>query len=452
MLLDRNIKPEVSRQLKFYPPKIEKLTLHNGLQVYFISKDKLPLIRLSLVINAGSKFDPTNKKGLAYLTSMAIDEGAGDYSALQLSDAFDLMGTNFNITTDSDSISLTLQSLTENFEKSLDLFSKVLLNPKFASEDFEREKKKLFTRIIQSKDEPEIIADQLFDRIIFGENIGYAYPVMGLEGSVPNITLKDCLTHYQNYFSPGNSFLIVAGNIDKQILFGMLERYLFNWKNEFNNFGINQTFPNQSKKIFIHHKKDSVQTEIRVGHLTSPRSIDDYFQRLLLNTILGGQFASRINLNLRERNGFTYGANSNFRYFKNAAYFQVSTSVGTENTINALKEIEFELNEIKNGVTQTEVEFAKSSITKKFPMHFETYRQIVGSISTQVFYNLPEDHFETYIDKINSVDKKQIDDAALKFISNNYSVVLVGNKDIITKQLVGSNSDYCMVDLEGNIL
>lgn len=452
MVLDRKIKPEIVQSLKFNPPEVEKLTLPNGLKVYFISKDKLPLIRLSLVIEAGSKFDPDNKKGLAYLTSMAIDEGAGEYSALQLSDEFDLMGTNFNITTDSDSINFTLQSLTENFEKSLDLFSKVLMFPRFAEEDFEREKKKLFTRIIQSKDEPEIIADQIFDKIIFGHNNGYAFPVMGLENTVTDIQLLDCKTHYKNYFTPENSFLIIAGDFEKHALFKLLTNNLSEWKNGTTNFNASHSSPDQSKKIFIHHKEDAVQTEIRVGHLSPNRSMNDYFQRLLLNTILGGQFASRINLNLRERNGYTYGANSNFRYYKNGAYFQVSTSVGKENTIKALKEIGFELREIKNGVTQKEVEFAKSSITKKFPMHFETYRQIVGSISTQVFFNLPDDYFKNYIDRINSVDKNQIDNAALKFIRTDYLIVLVGDKNLITKQLDEINEDYIIVDLEGNAL
>lgn len=452
MILDRKIKPEMPQTLKFNPPGIEKLLLQNGLRVYFIKKDKLPLVRLSLVVNAGSRFDPENKKGLAYLTSMVIDEGAGEYSALQLSDEFDLMGTSFNISTDSDSINLTLQSLTENFEKSFELFSKVLLHPKFESEDFEREKKKLFTRIIQSKDEPEIIADQIFERVIFGRNNGYAFPVMGLENSVPNIELKNCLSHYKNYFLPKNSFLIIAGNIETQELFKLLEKYLIGWKNLNNDRTENQSFPKSTKKIFINHKADSVQTEIRVGHITPPRSMNDYFQRLLLNTILGGQFTSRINLNLREKNGFTYGANSSFRYLKDAAYFQISTSVGKENTVKALNEIEYELNEIKNGVTQKEVDFAKSSITKKFPMHFETYRQIVGSISTQVFFNLPDDYFDKYIDKINSVDKNQIDDAALKFLDENYTIVLVGDKNVIKQQLDELNIEYCETDIEGNVL
>jgi zinc protease len=451
MILDRTIKPSIPSSLKFIPPKIESLILSNGLSVYFIPKDKLPLVRMSLIIDAGSKYDPQDKKGLAFLTSLAIDEGAGDLNALQLSDEFDLLGSSFNVSADNDSINITLQSLSENFERSFELFSKVILSPAFNSEDFEREKKKLLTRIVQSKDESDYIAEQIFYKIVLGEMNIYAHPVMGFEHNVINIEVNDAIRHYNDCFSPQNSFLIAAGNISKAELSSTLEKYLGEWKKETLINNQNITTQKSIRKIFLHHKEDAVQTEIRVGHLTSKRSNDDYFQRLMLNTILGGQFTSRINLNLRERNGYTYGANSRFQYFRDAAFFQISTSVGIENTINALKEIDFELNEIKKGVKESEVEFARSSITKKFPMNFETYRQIVGSVSTKIFFNLPDDYFELYIDKINSVTKGQIDEAAIKFIDNfNYSIVLVGDKNKLIRELKNIDAELVEVDSEGN--
>lgn len=453
MSVNRSIKPPISSSLKFTPPEIEQNILSNGLKVYFIHKDKLPLVRLSLIIDAGSKFDFPDKKGLAYLTSLSIDEGAGELNALQLSDEFDLLGSNFNVSADNDSINITLQSLSENFERSFELLSKVILSPRFYQDDFEREKIKLLTRIIQSKDEPEYIADQIFDRVVLGDKNNYAFPVMGNEISVKSIDVNDVLTHYKNYFSPKNSFLIIAGNISKAELSATLERYLGEWKNDFLISNLSLSSQKSHRKIFLNHKEGSVQSEIRVGHLTPKRSDDDYFQRLLLNSILGGQFASRINLNLRERNGYTYGASSRFQYFKDTAFFQISTSVGIKNTVNALKEIEFELNEIKNGVKDSEVEFAKSSITKKFPMNFETYRQIVSSVSTKIFFNLPDDYFEVYIDKINSVAKEQIDDAAIKFIDNqNYSIILVGDKNLLSKDLENLKAEIVEVDCEGNPL
>ena len=453
MTFNRTIKPESKILLNFNPPQMEILSLKNGLKVYFVNKDKLPFVRMKMIVNAGSKFDPENKYGLAFLTSMVIDEGADELDALQLSDEFDLLGSSFNVSADNDSINITLQSLSENFERSFSLFSKVLLKPQFNQEDFDREKKKLLTRIIQSKDEPEYLADQIFDRIILGDNNSYAYPVMGFEDSLKAIELNDAIEHYKKYFSPANSFLIIVGNISKDELTVTFEKYLSNWDSK-----TQLSLPNfestvQPNKIFLHHKEGSVQTEIRVGHISSPRSDKDYFPKLLLNTILGGQFTSRINLNLRERNGYTYGAHSRFQYFKDSSYFQISTSVGIENTINAIKEIEFELNNIKNGVEENEVEFAKSSITKKFPMNFETYRQIVSSLSTKIFFNLSDDYFDSYIDKINSISKSDIDNAAEKFINlKNYSIILVGDKNRLSKDFEVVGWKYKEVDSEGNLI
>ncbi len=204
-----------------------------------------------------------------------------------------------------------------------------------------------------------------------------------------------------------------------------LNKYLPDWKNNNNNFTFLNESPQQTKRIYVYHKEDSVQTEIRVGHISPNRNNDDYFKRMLLNTILGGQFTSRINLNLRERNGYTYGATSRFQYYKDSAFFEVTTSAGIENSVNALKEILFELENIHNGVTDNEVEFAKSSITKKFPLNFETHRQISASLTGKILYNLPDNYFHNYINSVNSVLKSEINKAAKDFINNdNLSIVL----------------------------
>lgn len=453
MNFDRTQKPESKPGLEFIPPVIEEIQLENGLKIFYIFKDKLPLIRLNLMIDAGSKFDPENKKGLAYLTSLVLDEGADGLNALELSDEFDLLGSNFNVSADNDSMNLSLQCLYENFEKSFDLFSKVLLNPSFNDDDFEREKKKLITQILQSKDEPEYLADQIFDKIIFGKNNNYSFPVMGYDNTVQTITKSDVVNHYQKFFSPKNSFLVVVGNATKSELLTTIKKYLGGWIKSSAKMNLSYSAPSIRKKIFIYNKADAVQTEIRVGQVTAKRNSKDYFQKLLLNAILGGQFTSRINLNLRERNGYTYGANSRFQYFKDAGFFQVATSVNAENTVDALKEIFFELDNIKNGITDQELEFAKSSITKKFPLNFETYRQILSNVSAKILYDLPDDYFKSYIQKINSINKDEIDRLALNIINNeNLITVLIGDKEILYKRLIELDLDFLEVDLNGDII
>jgi len=153
---------------------------------------------------------------------------------------------------------------------------------------------------------------------------------------------------------------------------------------------------------------------------------------------------------LRERNGYTYGATSRFQYFKDTAFFEVSTSVGIENTANALKEILFELDNIHNGVSEKELEFAKSSITKKFPLNFETYRQIASGVAGKILYNLPDNYFDTYIHNINSVSKDEVDKAAREFIMNDkLSIVLVGDKNLLMEKLGELPIEIVEVDLFG---
>lgn len=453
MSFNRKVKPESKSFLKFSLPVIDEFILSNGLKVLHIHKNNLPLVRLNLILNAGSKYDPADKNGLAYLTSLAIDEGVEGLGALELSDEFDVLGTNFSIITDNDSIQINLQCLSEYFRRSLELFSKVIISPSFNEEEFLREKKKLLTRIIQSKDEPDYLADQIFDNIIFTNSNPYSFPVMGYEDTVNSITLNDVKQYYTKFFSPYNSVLVVAGNIKKQELFALLEKYLKRWKIKSDTPAFNGKNMTAKKKIYFFHKEGAVQTEIRVGHISEKRNQTDFFQRLLFNSILGGQFTSRINLNLREKNGYTYGAQSRFQYLKDAAYFQVATSVGSENTKVALSEILFELENIKLGVTEDELSFAKSSLVKKFPLNFETYRQIVSNITGKILFDLPDDYYDNYIDNIESVTLKQVDETAKKFIdSDNVVVVLVGDKNKMLGKITEVAFDISEVNIKGELI
>lgn len=450
---NRKSKPESNSEISFNLPKPNQFSLSNGLHVSFIKKDKLPLVRLNLMLNAGSKNDPENKNGLAYLTSLVMDEGADGLNALQLSDEFDMLGSSFNISTDNDLINMSLQCLTEHFDRSLELFSKVLLKPSFGEEDFLREKKKLITRIMQSKDEPDYLADQIFDMIVLGKSNNYSFPVAGYEETVKSISVSDIKSYYNKYFFPTNSSLIVVGNLDQDALENQLNKYFLDWNKIQTDISISISSPQPRKKIYLYHKEGSVQTEIRVGHVTEKRNQEDFFQRYLLNTILGGQFTSRINLNLRERNGYTYGATSKFQYFKDTAFFEVSTSVGIENTANALKEILFELDTIQNGVSDSELDFAKSSITKKFPLNFETYRQIASGIAGKILYGLPDNYFENYIQNVNSVLKTEVEKAANKFIlPDNLSIVLVGDKNSLLEKFDELSIEIAEVDLFGKVI
>jgi zinc protease len=233
-----------------------------------------------------------------------------------------------------------------------------------------------------------------------------------------------------------NSTLVTVGNLNEEFFRGQLDTIFGKWNHTslINNrkTNLNKT----TRKIYLINKPDSFQTEIRTGHLSSKRSEDDFFQKQIINLILGGQFSSRLNSNLREKNGFTYGIHSQFNYLQEAGYFAVSTSVDAANTSAALREIYSEINKIKSGVTQEELDFAKSSLTKKYPSNFETFRQIASAISTKVIHNLPDNYFETYIEKVSSLKLNDINSIAYKSICPDEIIsVLVGDSTKILSQL-----------------
>lgn len=438
MQINRTIQPQTSGEIKFSLPTIAFRELDNGLKIFSSEKNDLPIVRMTFIVNSGSRFDPEQSKGLSNLLTMCIDEGAGNYNALQLADEFEMLGAQFSVASDSDIGIISLQVLSENFIPALKLFKSVITQPHLNENDFNRERRKVLVRLNQVKVEPDYVADISFEHLLFGKECPYSYPVLGVEKDIENIFPQNVRDFYQQKFTPVNSALVVVGNTDSKSLDKILEEEFGSWENlsDLNQPELNlNTLP---EKIFIVNKPDSVQTEIRIGHLSSKRNLDDFFHKQIVNLVLGGQFSSRLNLNLREKHGYTYGVHSRFSYFKEAAYFGVSTSVGIENTANALKEIFNEIKNIKEGITTEEIKFAKSSLTRRFPSNFETYRQISSNISSKIIHNLPDDYFETYIQKLNSVSIEAVNKIADNSINpEELLTVLVGDSKKIFEQAKG---------------
>lgn len=436
MAVNRNKRPVTNGRISFKPPWFKKLHLNNSSQLYLIKKNELPIIRISFLIDCGSKCDEVNKKGTSNLTAMCIDEGAGNLNALQLADEFELLGAQFNAYSGPDVIIISLQVLSENFFKAIDLLTSVLTSPHFNENDFEREKRKIQTRVEQIKDEPDQIADIAFEYLLFGSGNPYSYPVIGTRDSLKEINAEDVRNFYRNYFNSNNTTIIAAGNFNEdELVLTLGEKF------RERRTGIKPSIKllpkvRGERKIYLLPKAGSAQTEIRIGHPTSKRSEKDYYKKLLLNLVLGGQFSSRLNLSLREKHGFTYGIHSRFNYYMDDAYFIVATSVNTENTSDALNAIFTELTKIRNGITEEELKFAKSSVTHRFPLNFETYSQIVSNFESKVIYNLPDDYFENYIGNISDVRLDELNTEAAKFIdTDNTSIILTGDEKIITSQI-----------------
>jgi len=431
MLIDRTKKPSEDGTIKFILPKINKFNLSNGLNIVFVEKNNLPIVQFNFIIDAGSKLDPIGKKGLATLTSMLIDEGAGEFDALSLDSELEKLGSIFSAGVDHDTFNVSLLTLKENLDRSLYLFKLIMTEPNFEESDFERERKKLTTKILQLKDEPSFIARSVFEKITFS-NSPYSFPEIGLQDDLITLSKNDIVNFYKKIITVTNSTLIVVGNIKKDELRDKLEKYFGGWTSKGkNHFDIKDISRNKSK-IFVVNKTGAAQSEIRIGHISKGRNVPDFLAKSVMNIILGGQFTSRINLNLREKNGFTYGADSSFSYNKMMGYFVVSTAVESKNTIPSISEILFELKNIRKDIKTEELEFAKSYLIKRFPSLFETYLQITNNLAMLIIYNLPEDYFNNYIDNINKITLEEVIQAAINNIfPDSVNILIVGDKNLV---------------------
>ncbi|MCX6171181.1 MAG: pitrilysin family protein [Ignavibacteriales bacterium] len=451
-MIDRSTAPAPEKSLLFNLPEVKELKLSNGASLYFVRKEKLPIVYTNVLVLAGSKFDPSDKRGLGYLTSLLIDEGAGEYDSLQLSDEFEKLGSIFSVNSNHDLISMTLLSLKENFIRSLELLSKVILSPKFEEKDFAREKKKVLDRILQLKDEPSFIASTAFDKVLFGKTY-YAYPEIGYVNSVNEISNGDVKKLYQDIFTASNTKFIVVGNLTEEEAVEQFNKYLGGWEGSIKS-SVSFEMPKRNPtQFYFVHKENSAQSEIRVGHISKKRNAEDYIPARIMNTILGGQFSSRINHNLREEKGFTYGANSGFQYFQDAGAFEVSTAVNIENTGASISEIIKELEGIRKNISHEEIEFAKSYLIKQFPSRFETYSQVAKNIEQLLIHNLSFNELADYTAKIESAaDGSVIKSAVENVFPDELVVVAVGDREKIpdqVKNLIGE--DAVELDNDGNV-
>jgi len=434
-MLDRSIKPSPIGRIKFDLPKMNSFSIANFLNVYHVNKNTLPIVQINLIIPAGSIYDPEGKQGISTLTSMLIDEGAGDLSGLEISDRIEGLGSILNINSNKEFTTISLLTLKENLEKSLEIFSLILISPTFEDSEFTRESARLQTQIMQLNDDPSYLASREFQKVIY-DKTAYKFPASGTLNSIKNLSLTDVRDFYNKKYSPNGSFLIIVGEIEENESRQLLNKYFENWPNKIITEKKDNTVAKSKKEIVIVDKQDAAQSEIKLGHYSKGRNSEDFYSRTVLNSILGGQFSSRINLNLREDKGFTYGAHSNYSYNRIGSTFTVSTSVKSEHTSNALKEIIFELNSIKTTVTDEELAFAKSYLIRRFPSLFETYSQVATNLSLIPIFNLNKNYFKDYVNKIENVSLTDIHRAADEnILLDNLVVVIAGNRSIIEDDL-----------------
>ena len=428
--IDRTKKPKEKAAAPLTLSKIQHAALSNGLELMLVEHHELPVVQLQLVLKSGSTQDPAEKGGLASLTAQMMDEGTGKRSSLQIADDLDFIGANLSVNAGDDATFASLLTIKEHLATALEIYGDVVLNPSFPQQEWDRIKKSHLTNLIARKDQPASVASNVFGILTYGASHPYGQPSGGTETSVNAIALDDLKNFYKEYFRPNNGALIIVGDVTMEEIKPMIEKYFGSWMKGTVSQG---AFPAAQKipstQIYLVDKPQAAQSEIRIGQVGVARNTPDYFAITVMNTILGGQFSSRINMNLRETKGYTYGARSSFSMQKEAGPFIASSAVKSSVTDSSIIEFMKELRRMKDeDVTQQELEFAVNSIVRRQPQGFETPGQIAGQLMTLVLYNLPDTYFNTSIQNIEKITVKDVRRVAEKYLSPKaMNIVIVGD-------------------------
>jgi zinc protease len=425
---------------KFTLPPAERRTLSNGMDVLVVRHHELPIVAFDLVVKMGAAGDPAGQGGLASLTADLMDEGTATRSALEISDQLTSIGTFLGVNAGWDSTTANMLTLKRHLDRALDIYADVLLNPSFAEKEMQRLRDARLASFRQRRDDPAQVASIVYTSLLYGDKHPYGHPLTGDESSVRGLTAADARKFYETFYRPNNATLIVVGDTTADEIVPKLEKAFGKWeKGHIPAVDVTAAPVRRERpQLYIVDRPGSAQSVIQVGHVGVPRSNPDFFPLLVLNTLLGGQFTSRINLNLREDKGYTYGARSSFDWRRGAGPFTASAPVFTKVTKESLIELMKELKGVRGEipVTPTELEYAKQAIIRGFPRTFETPGQIADRLETVVTYALPETYFNTYIERVQAVTLEDVNRVANQHLRpGQMAVVIVGDRRQIEQAL-----------------
>jgi predicted Zn-dependent peptidase len=452
-VLDRSKIPAPVQPGPFYFPEFERFQLANGLSVVIARQSKLPLVSINLCVKTACLLDPPQKEGLANLTAELLAEGTEQRTSTEIANEFEFIAAYFGVGVDWNAVNIELNTLTKHLDKAMDIYADVVLNPIFPDKELQRVRQELLTERLRAIDSPAKISNERFIQILYG-GFRYGLPVEGTEKSLQNITKEDVLSFYKNVFIPNNSTLIIVGDVAKAEAEKLVDKYFSKWTAaEVPQLPQLKYEAPQKTKISLIHKPGAAQSELRIGHLGIDRKNPDFYAVTLMNEILGGYFLSRINMNLREDRGYTYGASSIFSYRKLTGPFFTAAAVQTKYTSESISEIIKELKSIcASSVTDEEIRSAKGYLIGIFPVAFETADQIGAGLTNIVVFDLPDDYYRTYRDKINSITNEDILRAAKKYIHPEHLHIIVTADRNDVEDKLKEIYDVIMYDVNGKRL
>jgi zinc protease len=433
---ERPPSPLSARPVKFPPYEIRSLP--NGLQVVLVSQAEQPSVSVRMIVRAGAAQDPKGKMGVAMLTATLLDQGAGKRTAEQLADSIDFVGGILSTGAGTDLTYVSTVVLKDSLDLALELMADVVRRPTFAPQEIERQRQQALSGLKVAVEDPESVADQVIDRLIYGFH-PYGLPGNGTVESLAAITRQDIADFHRAYFLPNNALIAVVGDVSADEAMAGLTKVFGDWPK-----GPAPTFqptepPQPVKRVIVVDRPDAVQTEIRIGQLGIPRRHPDYLAMDQAVKILGGEGANRLQQVLRSQRGLTYGASADLETYKTAGGIVAETDTRTDATAEVLRLAIDEFYKLqRERVFEGELEGAQDYLAGHFPLTIETPDAIATQVLNQLFYELPLEELQTYPERVRSVSPDDVQRVARNYLRpDRLAVVLVGNAEAFVQSLKG---------------
>ena len=454
---DRSKRPASGPNPVIKVPPFWKAEAGNGIKVIGAKSDEVPVVSLLFTIKGGHKMEAVDpsKAGIASLTASMLNEASEKYSAEEISSRLSMLGSTISFSSGTNQTTIWVESLTKNLDSTLVLLEERLLHPKFDQVDFDRLKKQSMEAIANQKTQPSVVASNVFNRLLYGEGNIKAIPVIGNTNTVATLTLDDVKAFYKANLSPTLTNLVIVGDVEQQQIMPKLA-FLKKWA------ATKAVVPEEGKtaaidkaRIYLVDKEKAAQSEIRIGYLALPfDATGDYYRSKIMNYPLGGAFGSRINLNLREDKGYTYGARSYFSGNLYAGPYTAQAGVRSNVTDSAVMEF---IKEIKmyaeSGISDSELRFTRNAIGQSDALKYETAYQKANFLDDIITYNLEADFVNQQTKILKSISKAEIDALGKKYLPlDKMVIVVVGDKALIKPGLEKLGYEIVETDTDGKPL
>ncbi len=415
-------------------PEIQQASLYNGLTLWVVPKNDLPIISLKIIVFAGESFSPENLPGLATLTAHSISRGVSDFSSSEIEEKIEFIGGDLSAEIHPDYALFSFTFLEEYFDEALNLLSRMLIEPTFIRREIDSLRTAVYYNLLEKNSDPDFFTKRLLLQALF-TNHAYKKSTFNEDG-LRNITQKDIVSFFDNHYRPNNTHIVFAGNLNFNTIFRETRRFFNRWqRGESNHSALPSPEPQEEMKVCFIETPGAKDATIYMGNIVMPATDPDIFPLIVMNQVLGGTPNSRLFMNLRESKQYAYNAFSEIEFFKSCSVFSIHARVRPEVVESSIMEIFNDINLITDKkIPSFDIEQSKSYLIGNFPLQIETYDDLVSKVAEHKTLNLEDEHWNNYYENIMLINSEKVFELAKKLPLKTPVIVVAGDGDIVLNQ------------------